>query len=127
VNPRRVLLLAAALGMAGCSEHRSGAPAPDSSATSPAQPAARLALKAGSTEVWFTLAQNDSGPDGACVERTLEIRRDSARIPVPLLYTGEPPVQVNDSTVRASLWRNCRPYAPYLIDLRTGQPRLEKR
>ena len=44
------------------------------------------------------------------------------RFAVPLLYTGEGPTLVNDSTMRAMLWNHCRPVAPYRVDLRTGRP-----
>jgi hypothetical protein len=74
-------------------------------------------------EVWFTLARSAKGLDGRqCQERGVEIRRAGTRIAVPLLYTGEPPELLNDSTIRARLWTNCRPGDAYLVDLRTGQP-----
>ena len=41
---------------------------------------------------------------------------------VPLLYTGESPVRVDDSTVQVHLFRDCRPDALYRVELRTGQP-----
>lgn len=126
MNSRTVLGAAAGLVLVACSERSSRTRPRDTAAVAPA-PAERLAIRAGSTEVWYTLAQSDSGPAGTCTERTLEIRRANTRIAVPLLYTGEPPVPVDDTTIRALLWRKCRPIAAYLIDLRTGQPRLEKR
>ena len=73
--------------------------------------------------MWFTLARPDTGRDGRhCQERGLEIRRAGTRIAVPLLYTGEPPELLNDSTMRARLWTNCMPGDAYLVDLRTGRP-----
>jgi hypothetical protein len=78
-------------------------------------------------EVWFTLARSAKGLDGRqCQERGVEIRRAGTRIAVPLLYTGEPPELLNDSTIRARLWTNCRPGDAYLVDLRTGQPVRER-
>jgi hypothetical protein len=78
-------------------------------------------------EVWFTLARSAKGLDGRqCQERGLEIRRAGTRIAVPLLYTGEPPEFLNDSTMRARLWTNCRPGDVYLVDLRTGRPVRER-
>ncbi len=41
---------------------------------------------------------------------------------MPLLYTGAPPVLVNDSTLRAVLWTHCQPGDAYLVNLRSGQP-----
>lgn len=74
-------------------------------------------------EVWFTLARDDQAADGHhCTDRTLEIRRGLSRIAVPLLYTGEAPRIVNDTTLEAVLYRGCRPLARYRVDTRTGQP-----
>ncbi len=74
-------------------------------------------------EVWFTLARPASGADGSsCVERALEIRRGGTRVKVPLMYTGSPPVLLNDSTMRAILWTHCQPGNAYVVNLRSGQP-----
>ena len=51
-----------------------------------------------------------------------ELRRDASRIPVPLLYTIGAPAVVNDTTLRASLYRHCVPSATYRISTLTGQP-----
>jgi hypothetical protein len=82
----------------------------------------------GGVEVWFTLARPATGPDGRhCQERGVEIRRAGTRIAVPLLYTGEPPELLNDSTMRARLWTNCRAGDTYLVDLGTGRPVRERK
>jgi hypothetical protein len=74
-------------------------------------------------EVWFTLARPGRAADGTtCVERGLEIRARGKRISVPLLYTREAPVSLNDSTIRAQLWNNCVPGDAYRVNLRTGRP-----
>ncbi len=74
-------------------------------------------------EIWFTLSRPARSSGGRpCLERGLEIRREGRRLPVPLLYTGEAPTLLDDSTVRAILWTQCRPVAPYRVDLRTGRP-----
>lgn len=74
-------------------------------------------------EIWFTLARVARAADGTqCLERGLEIRRGGTRIQVPLLYTGDSPVLLNDSTMRAVLWTHCRPVDTYLVDLRSGRP-----
>ena len=87
-------------------------------------PSDSLVLATGSgVEVWYGLARSARGPDGSpCVERGLEIRRGQRRIQVPLLYTGEIPTLLNDSTMRAVLWSNCRPGNAYLVDLTNGRP-----
>jgi hypothetical protein len=78
---------------------------------------------ANGVEIWFTLARAATGLDGKqCIERGLEIRRGGTRVQVPLLYTGDPPVLINDSTMRAVLWTHCAPVDTYLVDLRSGRP-----
>jgi hypothetical protein len=83
-----------------------------------------LALAApGGVEVWFIGARTGKDSTGAtCVERAMEIRRDGATTLIPLLYTGEAPTLLNDSTLRAYLWLNCRPMRLYEVSLRTGRP-----
>ena len=79
------------------------------------------------TEVGFSLTRSSRSEDGTpCTERGLVIRREGSRIQVPLLYTGETPTLLNDSTMRAVLWNNCRPATAYLVDLRTGRPVPER-
>ena len=99
-------------------------PAADSTVATEATPGDSLAIRGpGGLEVWFTLARTDRAPDGrSCTARTLEIRRNGSRIPVPLLYTGEAPRMVNDTTLEATIYRACAPAALYYVDLRTGQP-----
>jgi hypothetical protein len=88
------------------------------------QPPDSLAIAAGTgREIWFTLARTGRAPDGsACVERGLEIRTGDRRTPIPLLYTREAPLLLNDSTIKATLWTNCTPGDVYLVDLRSGRP-----
>ncbi len=92
-------------------------------------PTDSLAFSVGNgIEVWYTLSRAATAPAGStCVERGLQIRRNGKRIQVPLLYTGDTPILINDSTIRATLWTNCRPVAPYLVDLRSGRPVPESR
>jgi hypothetical protein len=88
-----------------------------------AKPADSLAASAPGVEIWFTLTRPARSATGtSCFERGLEIRRAERRTPVPLLYTREPPVILNDSMMRAVLSTDCRPLKPYLVDLRTGRP-----
>jgi hypothetical protein len=75
------------------------------------------------TEVWFTHARRGvDSTGGSCLERGLEIRRQGARTLVPLLMTGAAPELLNDSTIRARIWLNCRPGNTYDVDVRTGRP-----
>jgi hypothetical protein len=91
-------------------------------------PADSLALATPAAgEIWFTLTRSDRDASGhSCQERGLEIRRAGKRIPVPLLYTRETPVLLNDSTARATLWTNCVRGDAYLVDLRSGRPTPER-
>jgi hypothetical protein len=108
-----------------CSKDGQPVRTPDASST--VEPADSLALRTSEAEIWYTLARSGTGPDGgACVERGLEIRRGSERIAVPLLYTGQPPTLVNDTTLRATLWTDCRPREAYLVNLRNGRPVREQ-
>lgn len=123
----KALLLLAAAG-AGCRGERAQEAAADSSpeaafGTAP-EPAESLALSRGEGgEIWFTLAREATGEDGrSCLERGLEIRDSMGVRLVPLLYTGEVPVRIDDSTVQVHLFRDCRPDALYRVNLRTGQP-----
>jgi hypothetical protein len=77
-------------------------------------------------EIWFTLARPDSADGRQCLDRAIEIRRNGARVPVPLLYTGTSPEILNDTTLRARLSNDCRPGDAYLVDLRTGRPVRER-
>lgn len=83
-----------------------------------------LALVApGGTEVWFSGARvGTDSLGGSCTERGLVIVRGDSRILVPLLMTGVPPTLVDDSTIRARIWLNCRPGNTYDVNLRTGTP-----
>jgi hypothetical protein len=52
----------------------------------------------------------------------MQIRRGGQRLAIPLLYTGSMPRLVNDSTIEAPIWLNCRPGNVYQVDLKTGRP-----
>ena len=85
-----------------------------------------LSLRDGAA-VWLTAGRPDTSAAGsACEERLLEIRTGNQRLPVPLLYTIGAPDVVNDSTIRASLFRHCAPTATYLVNTKTGHPERER-
>jgi hypothetical protein len=115
-----------ALLAALCSACDRGEPLPvnQPAATPPQAPAAELALKTPTgAEVWFGDARESRDSAGtACVERTLEIRGPEGRRIVPLLYTLDTPTVLDDSTIRARLFTDCRPGPAYRVDLRTGLP-----
>jgi hypothetical protein len=122
--------VSAALGLSLCFGCRSSPPS--HAVTQISQkvgPADSLVLAAPyGRQVWLTLVRPDRAGDGTeCLERGLEIRSAGGRsMPVPLLYTGDHPALVNDSTFRATLWINCRAGDSYLVDLRTGHPVRER-
>ncbi len=123
----------AALVLASCLAACGGAPpAKPAVATDSAPPvpafADSLALEApGGVQVWFTQGRTGRRADGTtCAERVMEVRRDGKAVPVPLLYTGEVPVLVNDSTMQAHIWLDCTPGNLYAVNLRTGWPTFVK-
>ncbi len=74
--------------------------------------------------VWFTDVREAIGPDGvACLERALEIRTDTSRLTVPLLYTREAPTALEDTTMRAVLSKSCQPAGVYRVDYAFVRPR----
>ncbi len=117
----------AALLLCACRGGQRSRPNGETGDIETARPADSLVLSAaGGVQVWFTLARAAQGPDGkSCLERGLEIRRGETRVQVPLLYTGTPPVLLDDSTMRALLWNHCRPVDAYRVDLRSGRPLRE--
>lgn len=123
----RLLLGAVVFAGLGCGDRSPDSAAVAGERVSPPPPADSLVATApGGVEVWFTLARPDSADGRSCVDRTIEIRRGGKRLPVPLLYTGEPPQVLNDTTLRARLSNDCRPGDAYLVDLRTGRPVRER-
>ncbi|HEY7505502.1 MAG TPA: hypothetical protein VH700_15490 [Gemmatimonadales bacterium] len=115
-------------GGSACGGREETRPAESAAESQPIAPADSLVATApGGVEIWFTLAREGKGPDGSpCTDRTLEIRRGNSRIPVPLLYTGNAPQIVNDTTMRARLSDHCAPGDAYLVNLRTGRPVRER-
>lgn len=97
------------------------APAPAREAPPPADSLA-LALPSG-VEIWFTASRKATSASGqGCIERVMEIRDGTARRLIPLLYTGAPPRLINDSTIEADIWLNCRPGNVYQVNVHSGQP-----
>jgi hypothetical protein len=106
-----------------CGTQQQPGRAPESSADSTIVPPDSLALATPLGEVWFTGARKSAGRSGdACLERVMEIRDSGRRVAIPLLYTGETPRLVDDSTIEAAIWLHCRPGNVYRVNLRTGLP-----
>ena len=106
-----------------------GSPHPDDTGTTAAAstsvtPPDSLALSIpDGTMIWFAEGRRAADSAGStCVERTLEIRRDTVRMKVPLFYTRAAPTVLDDSSLRAELYRDCGPVGVYRVDLRTGSP-----
>lgn len=90
----------------------------------PVAPADSLVLTApGGITVWFTLARPATHPDGtSCQERALEVRTDSTRRGVPLLYTRDAPTLLGEDGMRAVLSNGCVAGAAYRVDFATVSP-----
>ena len=119
---REGLLVTLALACGG--ERTPEAPPPAAAAAVPADSLV-LTLRGGA-EVWFTgsrAARDSSGVP--CIERVLEIRRDTLRKAVPLLYAREAPVALDDTLFRATLSRDCAAAARYRVSATDGQPHRE--
>lgn len=119
-----LLLMAMAAGCVARGEPPpDGPPVPDTRAVVP-EPADSMVLTApGGVTVWLAEGRRSSDSAGtACYERTIEIRRDTSRLKVPLLYTVSVPVLLDDTTLRAELARDCRPTTSYRVSLRDGMP-----
>ncbi len=110
-----------ALGCLARGEPEPGA-VPDTSLTPELTDSLVLSAPGGVT-VWLTEGRAAADSQGnACVERSIEIRHDSTRQRVPLLYTVSLPFLLNDSTIRAELADRCRPARSYRVNLRTAMP-----
>lgn len=81
-----------------------------------------LTLESGAT-IWWTTGREVRRDDGTtCLERAIEIRVDTTRRLVPLLYTMTGPVALSDSVFRVALSTRCRPGGLYRVHVRTAQP-----
>ena len=119
-------LLLSGIVLTACGTNGEPAPGPPpvlDAEVAPAPADSQILSAPNGVTVWLTEGRRATNPSGTpCLERTLEIRRDTARIKVPLLYTISTPVLVYDSTLRARLAHNCLPAETYRVDLRTGRP-----
>ena len=116
-----LLVLAAACGARG--EPPPGDLPPVDTLAPPAAADTLVLTAPGGVTVWLTEGRRGSDSTGiSCFERTIEIRRDSVRLKVPLLYTLSAPTLLDDSTIRAQLSLDCRPGAGYQVGLRDGMP-----
>lgn len=119
------------LGSCGARE-AGGGPAADSLAAAPAAsaPADTLVHRTpDGYQIWLTEGRAAADSSGAaCYERSVEIRTDSSRVKVPLLFVLEAPTDLGRGFVRAELSLRCRPFATYRVELATGRPfKLEGR
>lgn len=113
----------------GCSGRDAETPGQETAvvARSAARADSLVATAPSGAEIWFTLSREGTAADGTrCIDRAIEIRRGESRVQVPLLYTGNAPEMVNDSTIRARLSDRCIPGDAYLVDLRSGRPVRER-
>lgn len=81
-----------------------------------------LTLPGGAT-VWLAEGRKSADSTGKeCVERSIEVRRDSYRLKVPLLYTLDLPTVLDDTSFRAELSRGCTRMDSYRVNVRDGMP-----
>ncbi len=81
-----------------------------------------LSMPGGNT-VWLTEGRKGADSTGkACVERSVEVRRGEYRFKVPLLYTRDTAIVLDDTSFRAELSRGCHRIASYRVNLRDGMP-----
>jgi hypothetical protein len=117
-----------AMLLLSCAGSGSEGAATQDSTTTGVLPDSLASTAPGGVEIWFTLARPGRTPEGTpCIDRAVEIRHGATRTPVPLLYTGEVPRIVNESTARAILYTRCRAGEAYLVDLRSGRPIRERK
>ena len=129
---RRLLATTALLGAAGCG---GDAPAPhrqrpaDSAPAASAAPDTLVLTTADGFEVWLTDARAARDSAGqTCQERSVEIRRDTLRLRVPLFYTRTAPTVLDRDHLRGELSRDCRTMAVYRIETATARPyRIDQR
>lgn len=89
----------------------------------PPEPADTMVLATGPYRIW--LAEGRTATDSlgtGCYERSVEIRTDSGRTKVPLLYVREAPTVLDRDHLRAVLSYACHPMAVYRVELATGRP-----
>lgn len=121
----RLLVVAGGLA-AGCGGPAASNRPPVAEST---QLADTLVLTAGRYRIWLAEGRTATDSAGrACYERSVEIRTDSSRTKVPLLYVLEAPTVLDRDHVRAVLSYRCRPMAVYRVELTSGRPfKLEDR
>lgn len=106
--------------VAGCERP---AAAPRRPAADAAPPADTMVLRAGRYRIWLAEGRAASDSTGrACYERSVEIRTDSSRTKIPLLYVLDAPTVLDRDHVRASLSYRCHPMAVYRVELASGRP-----
>ncbi len=112
--------------MLGCGSPRDAKEPPRDSTGTPLEspaPADTMVLQSGQYRIWLTEGRAASDSAGRpCYERSVEIRTDSGRTKVPLLYVLESPARLDRSNVRAILSYHCAPLAAYRVELATGRP-----
>ncbi len=118
MRPGVGLLLA---GLCACG--RPDAPPAETVSVAPPVPDTLVLTTPDGFEVWLTDLREARDSTGTpCQERSVEIRRDTTRLRVPLLYVRTPPTRLDADHVQAELSRDCRTMALYRVELRTARP-----
>jgi hypothetical protein len=126
------VLLLAGSAWSGCggstdrpTDRLTDSPTPKPTTSPTSSPTDSLVLQApGGITVWFTAARTAKDSSGtSCLERALEIRHDSVKAGVPLLYTREAPTLLDSTAMRAVLYNQCHPGPAYRVDFATVSPK----
>ncbi|MGE0353018.1 MAG: hypothetical protein AB7I33_12875 [Gemmatimonadales bacterium] len=126
-NRRAALAVPAVSAVLSACSPRDTRPPASEAAQPPARTDSLVLVLPDGGGVWFTPGRPDTAADGTvCEEHLLEIRHSTSRTPVPLLYTRGRPEIVNDTLIRAAIYRHCQPGDVYLVNLRTGFPVRER-
>lgn len=126
MRPRAGILVWLATAVSACGgESRPAADSRAATTAQPSVPADSLVLSGpGGITVWFTSGRPARDSAGtACLERALEVRSDTSRRGVPLLYTLEAPILLDDTSMQAVLYSGCRAGPAYRVDFATVSPR----
>lgn len=120
-----LLIIGSAILLASCIARGEQEPGRVPEAYAGAAPLAdTLVLSApGGTSIWLAEGRPAVSSTGEnCIERTIEIRKDSSRLKVPLLYTVTIPELIDDTTIKALLSEHCQATRPYRVNLKTARP-----